>query len=65
MTWSEALRRIRIIQAIEALAASNTSITEIALSVGYSSLSGFNAAFHEVMDMTPSQYRASFTISDG
>lgn len=64
MTWSEALRRIRIIQAIEALAASNTSITEIALSVGYNSLSGFNAAFREVMDMTPTQYRASFTISD-
>lgn len=60
MTWSEALRRIRIIQAIEALAASNRPITEIALSVGYNSLSGFNAAFREVMDMTPSQYRASF-----
>lgn len=65
MTWSETLRRIRIIQAVEALASDDASITEIALLVGYSSLSGFNAAFREVMQMTPSQYRASFLASQG
>lgn len=60
MTWSQTLTRIRIIRAIERLAMSESSITEIALSVGYNSLSGFNAAFRDLTDMTPTQYRASF-----
>lgn len=60
MTWSQTLTRIRIIQAIERLATSDASITNIALSVGYNSLSGFNAAFRDLTDMTPTQYRASF-----
>ena len=60
MTWSEMLRRIRIIRAVETLAQSRASVTEIAQSVGYSSLSGFNAAFKDLMQKTPTQYRASF-----
>jgi AraC-like DNA-binding protein len=59
MTWSQTLARIRIIQAIERLAMTDASVTDIALSVGYNSLSGFNAAFRDLTDMTPSQYRAS------
>jgi AraC-like DNA-binding protein len=60
MTWSQTLARIRIVRAIECLAVSDDSVTEIALSVGYNSLSGFNAAFRDLTDMTPTQYRASF-----
>ena len=60
MTWSETLRRIRIIQAVEALATQQASVTEIAMSVGYSSLSGFNAAFRDITGQTPTQYRQSF-----
>ncbi len=60
MTWGETLRRIRIIQAVEALAGSKAPVTKIAFSVGYNSLSGFNAAFRDIMHMTPTQYRASF-----
>ncbi len=59
MTWSEALRRIRIIMAVEALADGNAPVTQIALSVGYNSLSAFNASFRDLMEMTPTQFRAS------
>lgn len=60
MTWREALRRIRIIRAVEMLASSNNSITEIALAVGYNSLSAFNSAFRELNGKSPSEYRATF-----
>jgi AraC-like DNA-binding protein len=57
MSWRVTLRRIRILRAVEALA---TSDTTIAFSVGYISLSGFNAAFRDLMKMSPRNYRASF-----
>jgi AraC-like DNA-binding protein len=60
MTWREVLRHVRIMKAVEELAMTDAQITEIALSVGYSSLSGFNAAFRQHMQMTPTEYRASF-----
>lgn len=61
LTWREVLRHIRIMKAVERLATSDAQITEIALSVGYSSLSGFNAAFRQQMQMTPTEYRTSLT----
>ncbi|MBL4645221.1 MAG: helix-turn-helix domain-containing protein [Rhizobiales bacterium] len=60
MTWSEALRRIRMIRAVEALAGSEATVTEIAMGVGYNSLSAFNVAFRDLMRMSPTQYRATF-----
>jgi AraC-like DNA-binding protein len=60
MTWSDAQRQLRMIRAIEALAASDTSVTEVALSVGYSSLSAFNTAFRGLTGQTPTTYRRSF-----
>lgn len=60
MTWRETLRRIRLIRAVEALASSNSSITEIALAVGYNSLSAFNAAFRDLTGKSPGEYRATF-----
>lgn len=59
MTWREVLRHIRIMKAVEQLATTDEQITEIALSVGYGSLSGFNAAFKDHMQMTPTEFRAS------
>lgn len=41
MTWRAALRRMRILRAIEMLATDNESVTTIAMRVGYSSLSTF------------------------
>lgn len=61
MTWREVLRQIRIMNAVEALATTDAQVTEIAMSVGYGSLSGFNAAFRQQMQMSPTEYRASFT----
>lgn len=60
MTWRAALRRMRLLRAIEELAAGDTPVTEIAFTVGYSSLSAFNAAFLELTGRTPTDYRASF-----
>ncbi|RED18404.1 AraC family transcriptional regulator [Pontivivens insulae] len=59
MTWRETLRRIRIIRAVEALAMEDTPVTQIAFNVGYNSLSAFNAAFRDLMGVTPTQYRDS------
>ncbi|MEU4692356.1 AraC family transcriptional regulator [Actinoplanes sp. NPDC023714] len=60
MTWRAVLRRMRILRAIEELAAGDASVTAVAFAVGYTSLSGFNAAFRELTGRTPSEYRASF-----
>jgi AraC-like DNA-binding protein len=60
MTWRAALRRMRVLRAIEELAADDTPVTKIAYMVGYSSLSAFNAAFQELTGRTPTGYRASF-----
>jgi AraC-like DNA-binding protein len=60
MTWRAALRRLRVLRAIEALAADDTPVTTIAFGVGYSSLSAFNSAFRDLTGQTPTQYRAGF-----
>jgi AraC-like DNA-binding protein len=60
MTWRAVLRRMRVLRAIEELAAGDTPVTTIAHLVGYSSLSAFNAAFQELTGRTPTDYRASF-----
>ncbi len=60
MTWRAVLRRMRVLRAIEDLAAGDDSVTTIAYAVGYTSLSAFNAAFRDLTGRTPTQYRASF-----
>ena len=60
MTWRAVLRRMRVLRAIEELAAGDDSVTTIAHTVGYTSLSAFNAGFRDLTGRTPSQYRASF-----
>jgi AraC-like DNA-binding protein len=60
MTWRAVLRRMRVLRAIEELAASDAAVTKIAFTVGYTSLSAFNAAFRELTGRTPTEYRASF-----
>jgi AraC-like DNA-binding protein len=60
MTWRAVLRRLRVLHAIEQLAAKEHSVTTVAHAVGYTSLSAFNAAFRELTGRTPTQYRATF-----
>lgn len=59
MTWRETLRRLRVIRAVELLAATPMTVTEVALETGYGSLSAFNAAFRELMGMSPRDYRGT------
>ncbi len=59
MTWRANLRRMRVMRAVDLLAAGPGSVTEIALTCGYTSLSAFNAAFRDLTGMTPSEYRDS------
>lgn len=60
MSWGDALRRIRVIRAVEALALTEASVTEIAYEVGYNSISAFTAAFRNLMGKSPGEYRATF-----
>ena len=60
MTWRAVLRRMRVLRAIEELAAGEDSVTTIAHTVGYTSLSAFNAGFRDLTGRTPTQYRATF-----
>jgi AraC-like DNA-binding protein len=60
MTWSAARQRLRVLRAIEQLAGTDHSVTQIALEVGYSSLSAFQSAFRDLIGQSPSEYRAGF-----
>ncbi len=60
MTWSAALRRMRVLRAIEMLATTGSTVTTIAHAVGYTSLSAFNLAFRDLTGRTPTQYRRTF-----
>lgn len=57
MTWGAAQRRQRMIRAAELLAEGPMPVTEVALAVGYASLSAFNAAFRAFAGTTPTGWR--------
>lgn len=60
MTWGQLLQKMRMIRAIEMLAETRTPVTEVALGVGYQSMSAFNAAFRHFTGQNPTAYRAGF-----
>ena len=60
MTWRGALRRLRVLRAIELLAGTEATVTQIAMDVGYTSLSAFESAFRDLVGKTPSEYRSGF-----
>ena len=64
MTWRQTQQRLRVIRAVEALAASDRPVTDIAFSLGYNSMSAFNAAFRALTGKTPTEYRASFRTGE-
>lgn len=59
MSWSQLLRRARILAARERLSTSHDPITDIAAAVGYASQSAFNRAFREDTGRTPGEFRRS------
>ena len=60
MTWSNLLRRIRIIHAREKLTTTELQVTRVAADVGYSSHSAFNRAFKEETALTPSEFISTY-----
>ena len=57
--FSDFLNDYRIQEARQRLSADNAPILNIALDLGYRSLSTFNKAFRDRLQMTPSEYRKS------
>ena len=60
MTCGEFIQRARMLRAMEHLANFDLSILDVSYSVGYESISAFNAAFRAFSQETPSQYRRRF-----
>jgi len=58
MSWRQSLRRLRMIRAVELLSNEEEPIVQVALQVGYASLSAFNKAFREFSGDTPAAFRA-------
>ena len=54
--WSRYMQSYRIQQAVALLSTSECNVTQAALTVGFESLSHFNATFRAFMGMTPSAY---------
>jgi len=50
----------RIERAQDLLRATNLTVTEVCLLVGYSSLGSFSTKFHQLVGVTPSAYQARF-----
>lgn len=59
MTLTEYLTSMRITDALDLLARTDTSISTIALSLGFGSIRNFNRAFARYVKQSPSAYRAS------
>lgn len=58
MTWRQALRRLRILRAMDLLVAPDANVARIAFDSGYRSLSAFNAAFRDITGQSPAGFRA-------
>lgn len=56
--YSKWLNMIRLEKAIELMAESQMSLTEVAMSSGFQSISSFNRVFREEKRMAPGEYRA-------
>lgn len=59
MTLTEYLTSMRITDALDLLARTEQSISQIALSLGFGSIRSFNRAFARYVHVSPSAYRAS------
>ncbi len=56
MTWRQVQRKMRMIRAMEMLA-EDARVTEVAMAVGYGSLSAFNTAFKAFSGQSPTVFR--------
>lgn len=60
LTWRAALRRMRMIRAMELLASERMGVAETAFATGYESVSAFTEAFRDFAGCAPGAYRAQF-----
>lgn len=61
-TPSEYLRQLRITNACQRLELSQSSIETIARDMRYMDVSAFRRMFHEVVDLSPGDYRKRFSF---
>lgn len=61
VNFYEYLTRLRFQHALFELASTNKTLTDIALDNGFSDLKSFNAKFREILNRTPSEYRAQLS----
>jgi AraC-like DNA-binding protein len=61
MTWRDYLNRARMLRAMQLLAEPGDKVVDVALRVGFNSVSAFNSAFRDFTGETPSHYRKRFT----
>lgn len=54
--WSRYMQGYRIQQAVALLGSADRTVTEVALSVGFESLSHFNSTFRAFMGVSPSAH---------
>ncbi len=64
-TITQYLRQLRLERAAELLKTGEYNVTEVALEVGYNSLSHFSAAFHEAFGSCPGLYPLKLPVPKG
>ena len=64
VTFSQYLQSVRVAEAKKLLTRTDWSVSQIAFSVGFSSLSYFNQFFKKIEACTPSQYREEFSSEE-
>ena len=57
LSWSAALRKLRMIRAVELLSSTDYSVLRVAGECGYASVSAFNRAFLDAVGATPTDFR--------
>ena len=63
MSYITYINKIRTNAAQQLLLGPNLSITEVAMSVGFSSITSFNRAFKEIKHCTPSEYKKFYKLN--
>ena len=61
MKPSEYQQRLRVSRAREVLEFSRASVDTIAAAMGYLDIRGFRRVFHNIVGLTPSEYRRRFS----
>jgi transcriptional regulator GlxA family with amidase domain len=59
------VERLRVDQARALLAESRVRISDVAAAVGFRNVDTFRRAFERRLALSPSTYRAQFTLEDG